>query len=95
MIAAPYHTIIRKSPPSLRVNASPRSVGLNRVFAAAVVNRQFRDMLLENPREALQKGYLGEVFTLTSEESDLVVSIRAESLSDFARQVYFSLGSAD
>ncbi|MCQ3936791.1 MAG: hypothetical protein DPW18_07055 [Chloroflexi bacterium] len=67
--------------------------GLSRVFAAAVVNRQFCDMLLKNPLEALQNGYLGETFTLTKEEKDLIASIRAESLPDLARQVYQSLSS--
>ena len=65
-----------------------RSNELNRVFAAAVVNRQFCDMLLKNPREALQKGYLGETFILTPEEVSLIASIHADTLSDLARQVY-------
>jgi hypothetical protein len=69
------------------------SNGLNRVFAAAVVNRQFCDMLLKNPREALQKGYLGETFPLTPEEISLIASIRAESLPELARQVYLLTGT--
>lgn len=68
---------------------------LNRVFAAAVVSRRFRDQLLQNPREALVKGYRGETFTLTPEESDLIVSIRAETLSDLAKQVYSSIAGGD
>ncbi|MBI5953403.1 MAG: hypothetical protein HY865_17255 [Chloroflexi bacterium] len=63
------------------------SSGLSRVFAAAVVNRQFCDMLLQDPSIALQKGYLGETFSLSKEEQDLIVSIRAKSLSDLAKQV--------
>ncbi|MCA2000668.1 MAG: hypothetical protein LDL51_02260 [Chloroflexi bacterium] len=63
------------------------SSGLSRVFAAAVVNRQFCDMLLRDPSIALQKGYLGESFSLSKEEKDLIVSIRADSLADLARQV--------
>lgn len=94
MIAAPFHSIARNTAPASRARPS-RSAGLNRVFAAAVVNRQFCNMLLANPREALKHGYLGEVFTLTPEESDLIASIRAESLSDLARQVYLTQGSAD
>lgn len=70
-----------------------RSNGLNRVFAAAVVNRQFCEMLLKNPREALKKGYLGETFTLTAEEISLIASIRADTLSDLARQVYAFAGT--
>jgi len=61
--------------------------GLSQVFAAAVVNRQFCDMLLRDPSIALQKGYLGQPFSLSKEEKDLIVSIRANSLADLARQV--------
>lgn len=71
------------------------SKGLSRVFAAAVVNNQFRNLLLENPREALVKGYLGETFSLTPEESDLIASIRADSLSDLAKQVCGSMSIGD
>ena len=71
------------------------SDGLSRVFAAAVVSRQFRDMLLKDPREALQKGYLGETFLLTPEEKLLIASIHADSLSELAKQVYGLLSHAD
>jgi hypothetical protein len=57
----------------------------------AVVNQQFRDMLLHDPCIALQKGYLGETFSLSEQEQDLITSIRAQSLSDLAKQVNHSL----
>ncbi len=79
---------------SAAVKTAPRPAqteGLNRIFAAAVVNRQFCQMLLQDPRAALRQGYLGETFTLRKEEMDALVSIRAESLSDFARQLNCSL----
>ena len=60
---------------------------LSRVFAAAIINHQFCDTLLQNPIQALRNGYLGESFSLSKEEQDLIVSIRAESLSDLAKQV--------
>jgi hypothetical protein len=63
------------------------SSGVSQVFAAAVVNQQFCDMLLQDPSIALQKGYLGEAFPLSKEEEDLIVSIRAKSLADLAKQV--------
>lgn len=92
MFAAPFKP--SAAPPKRRPRLPKAgSSGLNRVFAAAVVNRQFCDMLLKNPREALQKGYLGEVFTLTPDEVALIASIRAESLSDLAKQVYILRGS--
>jgi len=92
MIAAPIK--FSANLPKTRANRpQTRSNGLNRVFAAAVVNRQFCDMLLKNPREALKKGYLGETFILTPEEVSLIDSIRADTLSDLARQVYTLTGS--
>ncbi len=80
--------------PSTKLNVSPmpmQSHGLSRMFAAAIVNQQFCSLLLNNPNEALRKGYLGETFLLTREEFDLIVSIHAKSLSDLARQVNRSL----
>ena len=79
---------------TLPMNLTSRSnisSGISRVFAAAVVNRQFCSMLLQDPQIALQKGYLGETFSLSREEQDLIVSIRANSLSDLAKQVNRSL----
>jgi hypothetical protein len=80
-------------------NSSPRNLnsrsnsssGLSQVFAAAVVNQQFCDMLLHDPSKALQRGYLGEAFSLSEEEQDLITSIRAQSLTDLAKQINHSL----
>jgi len=75
-----------------RAPLAAQSAGLNRVFAAAVVNQQFREMLLRDPLDALQRGYMGESFLLSKEEWELIVSIRAKSLPDLAQQVTRSLG---
>jgi hypothetical protein len=83
-----------QQPAKINLSAMPvQSPALSRMFAAAVVNQQFCEMLLNNPREALRKGYLGETFALTQTESELVMSIRAKSLSDLARQVNRSLNA--
>jgi hypothetical protein len=60
---------------------------LNRLLAAAVVNDRFQKLLLDHPEKALQEGYQGETFFLTREEYDLVLSIRASTLKDFAVQL--------
>jgi hypothetical protein len=81
---------------TLTINLTSRSnnsSSISRVFAAAVVNQQFRDMLLQDPNKALRNGYLGETFSLSKEEQDLIVSIRANSLSDLAKQVNRSLSN--
>ena len=69
------------------VSSKQLSNGLNRIFAAAVVNRQFCQLLLHEPDTALKAGYLGESFSLTSYERDLIISTHAETLTDFARQI--------
>ncbi|WKZ36687.1 MAG: hypothetical protein QY332_01935 [Anaerolineales bacterium] len=79
--------------PQIQLNIAPIRTpdGLSRIFAAAVVNRQFCQMLLQDPHNALQKGYLGETFPLSKQERDVIVSIRAETLADFARQLNSAL----
>ncbi len=61
--------------------------GIHRLLAAAVVSRDFRDLLLSNPEEALREGFQGEAFALSDAERLLLLSIRADSLADFALQV--------
>ena len=65
--------------------------GLNRLFAAALVNHNFREQLLKEPHAALMNGYPGQVSPLTEEEKALVTSIKAASLSDLAKQVDWAL----
>ena len=78
----------QKSVLPLRVVESPRNLaGLSKLFEAAVVNRQFCQLLLSQPETALQQGYLGNSFDLTLEEQALIVSIQANSLPDLAQQV--------
>lgn len=63
------------------------SSGLGHLFAAAIVNRQFRQTLLEHPELALKSGYLGEAFELSTEELERVTSAEARSLADLAKTV--------
>lgn len=65
---------------------TPRN-GLHRLFAAAIVNDQFRETLLHRPEEALANGYLGQVFKLTDQEKTIIKSIRADTLTDLAQKV--------
>lgn len=65
---------------------------VNRLLAAAVINKQFCNLLLENPELALAEGFQGETFPLTPEERALVLSIRAGTLVELARQVARTFG---
>ena len=78
---------------SLPVSQSPtRGVELNKLIEAAVVSRQFCQLLLSQPEAALQQGYLGNTFNLTLDEKALIVSIRANSLPELAKQVISAFG---
>lgn len=73
---------------TLRVaDTLPNGKELSRLITAAVVNRGFCNLLLDNPAIALAAGYNGEPFHLATEEQELVLSIRATSLADFAKQL--------
>ena len=64
-----------------------RSGEISRLLAAAVINKRFRDLLLSDPARALAEGFHGETFQLTGDQRALILSIRAEKLSDFALQL--------
>ncbi len=78
-----------------RIGSQNSNTGISSVFAAAVVNREFRNMLLQNPKAALENGYMGEPFLLTAEEHSLLTSIEATSLTDLAQQIIVSQGVGD
>jgi hypothetical protein len=69
------------------VETSTNNTGIDKLFAAAVVNHEFCQLLLKQPETALQQGYLGDSFDLTPEEQALIISIRAKSLSELAQQI--------
>ena len=60
---------------------------LSRLLTAAVVNKKFRKLLLDDPAIALASGFNGEPFRLASEDKNRVLSINAQSLADFATQL--------
>lgn len=70
-------------------NTHPTSNGreLSKLLTAAVVNANFRKLLLTNPAQALSGGYNGEVFHLTKEEHEHIVSIKAKTLAEFANSL--------
>jgi hypothetical protein len=65
---------------------SPSS-NISRLITAAVVNQGFRKLLLSNPEKAISSGYNGESFRLNRHEQELVLSIHATCLADFAVKV--------
>jgi hypothetical protein len=68
------------------VNAYQRQE-ISRILTAAVINENFRKLLLANPDKALASGYRGEPFHLGKEQRSQLVAIRANSLAEFAAQI--------
>lgn len=60
---------------------------VNKLLTAAVVSKAFCQLLLNNPAQALEDGYNGMRFALTSQEKELLLSIQAKSLSELASQI--------
>lgn len=58
-----------------------------RLMHAAVINKRFRERLLENPIDCLETGYCGERFDFPFEMINCIKQINARSLEEFANQV--------
>lgn len=60
---------------------------MNRLLAAALISSQFCNLLLKDPARALQQGFAGEHFTLSNDEQNFILSLRAGSLQEFVAHV--------
>jgi hypothetical protein len=65
---------------------------LNRLIAAAVIDREFCTLLLSNPLRAIGEGYYGEYFQFSPETQAQIGTIEASSLPEFARKLTASPG---
>ena len=59
----------------------------SRLLSAAVINRNFCNMLLNDPSKAISKGYSGEKFNLSADAEAKLSTIRAASLQEFAAKL--------
>jgi hypothetical protein len=66
--------------PRIRENVAEMS----RLINAALVDQSFCSRLLSEPASAIENGYNGEKFSLSSLETEFVFSVKANSLTDFA-----------
>jgi hypothetical protein len=66
---------------------TPSGRELSRLLTAAVINKRFCNLLLTYPAKAITNGFNGESFRLARDERERVLSIRATTITDFARQL--------
>ena len=79
--------------------AVPETVGesleLCRLLAAATVSPHFENLLLNDPRQALEQGYEDESFLLSPGERELILSLHAPSLAELAGILVRTLGQRE
>lgn len=63
------------------------SAEFGRILSAAVINKQFRSALLNDPSVALARGYCGEPFNLSSDLQKRISLMQSRSLEEFAAQL--------
>ncbi len=68
---------------------------LNQLVCAALVNDRFRKLLLNNPDQAIRRGYYGHSFILTSAEEQLLENIHTRKFEEFAENVYQWISAGD
>ena len=79
--------MLKKIPTIATKNTKYAHPEVSRLLTAAVINRSFRSMLLNDSAKAIAGGYHGERFQMGSAETHQVTSIHASTLAEFATQL--------
>lgn len=58
-----------------------------RLIHAAIINPNFRKMLLSNPKLSIETGYCGESFQFSPELKNKITLIKAGTLEEFSTQL--------
>jgi hypothetical protein len=58
-----------------------------RLIHAAIINKNFRQLLLTNPVNTIDRGYFGESFHFPGEVKEKMRHIRAENLEEFSSRI--------
>lgn len=76
-----------ESKPVTRDHHEDVKAEFGRLMHAAVINKHFRDRLLDNPIDCIEAGYCGEYFNFPREIINSLKQINARSLEEFANYV--------
>jgi hypothetical protein len=79
--------MLKKIPAISSISTKYAHPEVSRLLTAAVINRSFRSMLLNDPAKAITDGYRCERFQMGSAETHQVTSIHASTLAEFATQL--------
>jgi hypothetical protein len=61
-------------------------VEMGRLINAALVDRDFCNLLLSDPSAALEKGFNGKMFRLSARDRQFMLTVKATSLTNFAEK---------
>lgn len=84
--------LTRHSIPAVETSRDTDSIA--RLLVAAAINPRFCATLLADPQYAAQKGFGGEGFPLSPSTLEVLGSVRASTLSEFACKLNEILGSS-
>ena len=84
--------LTRHSIPS--VTTSQDTDSITRLLVAAAINPRFCAVLLADPQYAVQRGFGGEGFPLSQPTLQMLGSVRAATLPEFAYKLNEMLGSS-
>jgi hypothetical protein len=60
---------------------------LGKLLSAAVINRSFRDSLLNDPKKSIENGYFGESFHLPKDLTNRIACVKSTTLEHFSSEV--------
>lgn len=86
-----YLSVMQLNTPVITVpNTDPLAstkAEFGRLVHAAIINPRFRQMLLTNPENTIDKGFYGESFHFASEIKEQIKHIQAGTLEEFSARV--------
>lgn len=66
---------------------------IGKVLQAAVINKAFREKLLDNPLQSIESGYFGEAFHIPTELLNSISLIKCNSLEHFSQAILLMVNS--
>jgi hypothetical protein len=84
---------VTNSPDKKIVNSDDLMCELGKVLQAAVINKDFRDQLLDNPLRSIESGYFGEVFHIPTEILKSISLLKSSNLEHFTQSVLLIVDS--
>jgi hypothetical protein len=78
---------VSSSPDRGSVNSDDLMCELGKVLQAAVINKDFREQLLDNPLRSIESGYFGEAFHIPSEILKSISLLKSSNLEHFSQSV--------